>query len=111
MKLVIYLLDGSVLSIENLAVSNLQAAQGLAIDVFHAQCQAADDPDQGRRMLPAGEPAQHLGFPAHQQARERGQERAAVAAVILDHSSAATNGRPIDVRFEQAFAALEQLFV
>ncbi|MNV48637.1 hypothetical protein D3C71_1405550 [compost metagenome] len=60
-------------------------------------------------MLPAAEALQDACFAADQQAGNRRQRGAAVTGVILDHRGLTIEAGAVDVRFQEAFAALEQL--
>ncbi|MNM77446.1 hypothetical protein D3C81_892980 [compost metagenome] len=83
--------------------------EGVTGNVFHAQHQPAEGAEQRRGMLPALQSAEDFGFVAYQQACDRGKRGSLIAAIVLDHSRAAFKLNAINIRFEQAFAALEHL--
>ncbi|MNN50839.1 hypothetical protein D3C81_1654440 [compost metagenome] len=96
--------------VENFLTDALDTGgEGVARDVFHAQRQPAQGAEQGRGVLPALQPTQDFGLMAYQQARDRRQRGPLIAAVVLDHGRAAFKLNAVDVRLEQALAALEQL--
>ena len=77
-------------------------------DELHGQGEAADHADQHRRMRPSAQAPQVARLAADQNARQRRQRSAPVAAVVLDDRGRIVDPGEVDVGFEQALATLEQ---